>query len=366
MTRVFVPLSLALLAAACSSSSHTPDGGTPDGGAPTLVTASGTYSKTLTIKTGPKAGTCAFSLTVAGTEDKSTPWLCPTCTTIFRTPATFTAGSDCVMNLISAVPSTFWFGITADGHTYSGFDFAFAASDSPEGTFTQTAGQLTATLSLDSAQATISGSAQLTLGSAGGDPLGGWTPAASYSCGWPRTNPPAYQGNYEAIVGDKLPDGVFIDQCGDKVRLHDLLGRYLVLHANQTDRSGSCGPCNMAGDGQAQFEADMKALAIPTLVVTFAVPNYTTSRLSPSQTEVKSWVDATKTSGIALADRGFGSGVVILGGAIGDPTKVGYPGFSLAAPDGTILWATVGVDTSATANNTWTILKTQIMANAGK
>src|SRR5262249_37186231 len=117
-----------------------------------------------------------------------------------------------------------------------------------------------------------------------------------------------------------------------------------------------------AAQGQAAFETDMKTLGIDTLVVNVLVPDYAESTLTPAQSDLQAWVSANQVTGVALADRGYGTAG---GGGIAthnDINSVGYPSFVLVAPDGTVLSGTGGF----TANMTWPDLETQIKTHAGK
>jgi hypothetical protein len=336
-----------LLIVACSSAPPTP----------TVATLSGSYSETITLKAS--STTCSIAMTIDGVEDASTPWLCPTCTIMYRFPFQLTDGSACLTPILGQLPPDGWIGWSADNKLYVGFGEGFGSLIA--GSVAVSAKTVQATISVDNADITRAGTSQLTVGEKAGDREQGWTRSASYRCGWPRTNPPPYTGSYAAAAGNPLPDAVLEDQCGDKVRMHDLLGRYLVLAANQTGPK-TCGPCTGASQGQAAFEADIKGLGIDTLVVSLLVPDYTLSVLTPAQSDLQSWASANQVKGVALADRGYGTAVVGIVATHNDLTTFGYPSFVVVAPDGTVLTGTTGF----TANMTWTDLETQIKTHAGK
>jgi hypothetical protein len=324
---------------------------------PTVGTVAGTYSETITIKAG--GNSCALSVTVDGVEDASTPWLCPTCKIMYRSPFQPTTGASCLMPFFGGeLPPDMWIGWTADDKLYLGIGDGFATVTL--GTVTRSGASVQSTIAYDDANVTRAGTVQLTVGSKNGDRLQGWTRSASYRCGWPRTNPPPYTGNNMGSAGSTIPDAVLTDQCGDKVRLHDLLGRYLVIEMNQT-KPTTCGPCDMAAQGQAAFEADMKTLGIETLVVGLMVPQYTQSNFTPAPADLQSWVTTNSVKGIALADRGLGLSAVSAIATHGSPMDAGYPSFVVVGPDGTALTGDVGYDAMR-----WGSLRDYIKMHAGK
>jgi hypothetical protein len=325
-----------------------------------VATATGTLTETLVVKatsTTPST-TCSFTLDLAGVEDASAPWLCPDCQIFYRAPMNITSGADCLSTFFAnGAPPDYFFGWTANGTFHSSTGYAYASLEL--GKATTSASMVTVSLSLDNAQISVSGSGSFKLDKKAGDKLNGWIPAAKYSCGWPKTNPAAFSGKYNAMTGDQMPDGVLADQCGDNVRLQDLLGRYLVLAMNQT-KTG-CGPCDQAVAGQPKFEDDMKALGIDALVVSFLAPAYTDAELTVGKLDLTTWLGAHPNKGVALADRGYGGSVLGPWGANGDLTKIGYPSFGVVAPDGTMIGAIVGFDMS-----TWDSLESEIKMHAGK
>jgi hypothetical protein len=306
-----------------------------DGGA-RLATASLTLADTVALDDG---SSCAFSAALDGVEDDSTPWLCPSCLTTYVAPLSFITGADCLSPLFpGGAPPSLLFGWSSDGHFLYGFGDSAAAP---------------------SASATV----QSRLGNAAGDRLHGQVPPPSYDCGWPSAARPPFSGSYQPQLGDPLPDAVLDDQCGQPLRLFDLAGNYLVLHMNQSDMPdyAPCAPCQVAAAGQAQFEADMTALGIPTFVVSLLVPTNDDSELSPPQDRLQRWMMQEKVSGPVLADRGFGPTVVGPVAAGGDATAVSYPSLVLVGRDGTILWGSVGYDPMM-----WSDLETRIVADAAQ
>ncbi|MBK7582999.1 MAG: hypothetical protein IPI67_22735 [Myxococcales bacterium] len=322
----------------------------------TLATVKGTLTLNQANSTDPSAD-CSTTYEIDGVEDQSALWQCPSCKPTFRSAHKVTT-TNCKQPL---PPPTLSVGWGSDQKFYWG------PGTKPLlelGTATEQSGTVTITVSADfpapTGSLSVTGTGTLTLGTTQGDPLDGWRPSATYSCGWPQTKPPEYVGKYTPILNDKLPDGVFADACGDKVRLYDLLGRYLVIQANQTVQL-TCGPCDGAVAGQKAFEDAMKALNIPTLVVTMLVPDYGRAEFIPTVDDLKAWVDTNQVSGIALADRGFGPAAI--GSVLQKVPNFGYPSFLLVAPDGTIVFAQEGFDPT---QSVWTQLETEIKTHAGK
>ena len=320
-----------------------------------VATAAGSFSDTLTLDDG---STCAYSLPLDGVEDDSAPWLCPSCATTFVSPFQLTTGADCLApRFPGGPPPTFLFGWSTDQRFFFGFGNSFTSSSS--GTLSTAGDSLTASWS----SATDSGSAQLRLSSTPGDRLHGWQPPPSYDCGWPSAAPPPFTGSYQPSIGDPLPDAVLLDQCGQKLRLQDLSGSYVVLHMNQSDAPdyAPCGPCQMAAAGQAQFESDLSALGLSAFVVTLLVPTNLDVELSPPQDRLSQWSTTHGVTGPVLADRGFGPSVVGPAAAGGDLTQVGYPTLLLIGTDGTILSGTIGYDPMM-----WADLESRIQSDALK
>lgn len=305
---------------------------------------------------------CSTTLMLDGVEDESTPWQCPNCAKTFRAPRNVTS-TTCPPSDKPAPDMAFGWG--ADGRFY------FGTGTNPVlelGTATEQSG--TATVTIDASVPNgaggtmkFTGSGSLTLGTTEDDVLHGWRASSTYSCGWPKTDPPPFTGSYEPLVGEQLPDGVFTDQCGDKVRMRDLIGRYLVIHANQTTEK-TCPPCDLAAKAQKQFEDALAADGIDTLVVTLLAPAYTEANLIPTLDDVKSYLTWSGAGGVALADRGFATTVInhVEPGADG---ALGYPTFLVVAPDGRILSVAIGFNASATPT-TWGEIESTIKTDAGK
>ncbi len=321
----------------------------------TLATAKGSF----TIETVDSTNntTCSVTIEVDGVEDNSTPWQAPGAEKVFRSARNITANT-CGATGISETELFAW----SQGKFFGAKGFLRALEF---GTATVQGNSVTlgggSTIDIPpNGTLTVTLSGSLTLGTTEDDPLHGWRPSGTYSCGWPMTHPPASTAGYRPSVGDMLPDGVFTDQCGDKVRLLDLTGRYLVIQANQWISPG-CPPCDQGAMEQKQFEDDMQAAGIETLVVSMLVPDYNTPWLSPAVDDLKTFVTRTGTSGVVLADRGFAMAALTNPGNL-PPATASYPGYLVVAPDGKIISGVVGYGTSVT----WADVENQIKTDAGK
>jgi hypothetical protein len=341
-----------LLISGCHASGLDPDAGVPpdlavDAG-PMVAIANGSLDEKIT---GADGSQCSVTLIIAGVEERSEPWICPACTILFHAPMNFASGAPgCVSSAIynSPVPPDLYFGWTSDGKFFQALGSSYLPADHPSGAATLSAGAADVTLSDHQPDHSIDGTGHLVLGTAHGDPLAGWVPSSSNTCGFPKSDPPTYTGGYAPKVGDPLPDGVFLDACGDKVRLLGATGRFTVVMLNQADTK-SCAPCWRAAIGKLTFDADLEAMGIDVSVIALDVPSYFDIYRSPSPDDLKNWVTASKWDGQVLADRGYGSMLVATLGF------GGWPSFALVDPAGTIFYAQSGY-----TDGTWTTLSDQI------
>ncbi len=270
-----------------------------------------------------------------GVEDDSAPWLSALATSRFSsgtkvTSTTCPPDTSLTKNFAWADDGTFYFG--------SGYN-----RPAPLGTASVQGDAVTVTadFSIDDGNGgtlKLTGSGSLTLGTVDDDPLHGWRTSGASSCGWPQTKPAAFTGSYAPLVGDTLPDGVFMDQ-------------------------GGCGPCQLGSDTQKAFEDSMQALGVDTLVVSMLVPDYAKADQSPTLDDLKSFVTVTGTSGVALADRGFGAAIISSVAPGATQYSFGYPSYLLVAPSGKILY---GVQGFKDTPSTWDDLATRIKTDAGK
>jgi peroxiredoxin len=164
-----------------------------------------------------------------------------------------------------------------------------------------------------------------TLADAEGDRMNGWVPPATYACGWPKANPPAYTGDYAIVKGQQVPDGVFHDTCDEVVRLHDLQGTYMIIDMAAID----CPPCQSMAAGAEQFVTDMKAQGIDVRMVTLLAPSLSDT-LSPTSTaKLKTWTTKYGLTSPVLSDRGWGLSMFIP--LFSD--QVGYPSWVVVDPN---------------------------------
>jgi len=301
-------------------------------------TVAGTITWNVDFNATAEAGgaeDCAYTRTYAGVEDNSAPWLCPDCDAVFLADAEITEGRESCFDLVSTTDpaETEWLGF-GGGVWYRGAGGWL----SERGPATEADGVLTVEQVVDEADSggdyafDIRGA--LTLGEQPGDPLGGWAPAETYACGWPKADPPAYEGDYVAAIGATLPDGVFHDVCEDAVRLHDFAGAYLVVEISAMD----CPPCQNAAGEEEAFIAAMAAEGIPTHVVTMLAPSLSNTSGTPTTDELQEWIEAFDLASPVLADRVWG--LSVYGRYAGE--DFGYPTFFVVAPDLEILEIQVG------------------------
>ncbi len=193
------------------------------------------------------------------------------------------------------------------------------------------------------------------------DPLFGMVPPTDYDCGYSKSGLPEYQGSWEMTDND-IPDGVFLDSCGDYVRLHDMLGSgYAVIEASAI----FCGPCNSWAEQEPGFKDEMAQLGIDIKFVTLLVEKTTGPFDVVSQAQLQAWVDEHQLDGPILADRGYGHNVVgpyvqfVKNGV--DPADykyTGYPTWVLVNPSLQVLGVGVGCCP-------WNTIKAKVKADAG-
>ncbi|MCA9491085.1 MAG: redoxin domain-containing protein [Myxococcales bacterium] len=275
---------------------------------------------------------CSYTRHYVGVEDRSTPWLCIGCEQIFRASVEMEPGWETCWDTVStSLPlEEEWFGI--GGGTWYRQGVAFGDAETDGDSFSVSVTTDPDPADVGSMVFDISGSA--TTGEEEGDPLGGWVPAESYTCGWPKADPPAYTGDYTARIGGTLPDGVFDDVCKEPVRLHDFAGRYLIVEISAMD----CPPCQAAASEETAFVESMKAEGIEVEVITLLAPSLSDTAGTPTKPQLKQWIDQYDLHSPVLADRVWGLAVVAP--AVGD--GFGYPSMMVVSPDLEILDTSVG------------------------
>lgn len=298
---------------------------------------------------------CTYTRHYDAVEDASAPWLCPSCEVMFTADVTMTAGqADCFTQISPNPPAeTEWIGY-GNGTWYR----------SPQGPLFEL-GTTTITDTSISTEHTIIANesaiymgttydflitGQFTQGQEEGDPLNGFVAPATYACGWPKSDAPPYGGNYQLLVGETVPDGIFKDHCDEPVRLHDFKGTYLIIDMAAID----CPPCNTMADGEEAFIADMKAQGIDVHVITLLAPLLSDVFGETSKTKLTNWVNKYDLTSPVLGDRGWG--LAIFEPAIGADT-VGYPSWVIVNPDLKV----VAFDTGFSS---WDDFKMSILADA--
>jgi len=369
-------LSLGLVGMGCGSSDTTPDddgrgsggdattgagGATGTGGgdtAPSQRTVSGDITWTVTFDDAAKmtgATDCSYTRHYEGVENTSSPWRCPQCEVVFEATVAMTAGqSDCFPQVSPNAPVTEeWIG-WGNGVFYRG---PLGLRLSEQGTATVIDQGLTSTNVVPDLVATEVGAGTLafqvdgtfSLGEQAGDPNHGFDVPDTYACGWPKADPPPYQGDYTLRVGQALPDGVFDDHCGEPVRLHDFQGTYLVVDMSAID----CPPCNQKAAEQEAFVQEMAAAGFPVQVITLLAPSLQDPLGDTSQQQLQAWIDSYTLSTPVLADRAWG--LSLFSEAIMD---AGFPSWVLVSPDLEVL-------DLGTGYGGWSSYRTAILAHGG-
>ncbi len=270
---------------------------------------------------------CSYTRHYEASEDTSARWLCPQCEIMYLADVQMTVGlTDCFPQVSDAKPgATEWVG-------YGGGKWWRSAGMpmTDQGTATLDAAKVTTVNAVPPADAPKGGklsfdvTGSLAIGEEMGDPLNGWVPPATYACGWPKADPPAYTGDYSLAVKGTLPDGLFHDACGETVRLHDFKGSYLVVAMSAID----CPPCqDMAGKEEA-FIADMAAQGVKVHMITLLAPSLANVVGLTTTKMLNAWTTKFGLTVPVLADRGWG--LSTLGVALGD--QVGYPSLVIVDP----------------------------------
>jgi peroxiredoxin len=276
---------------------------------------------------------CTYTRHYEGVEDESAKWFCPSCEVIFKSTVEMTQGLDDCFSQVSpdAPPAEEeWIGY-GNGTYYRGLGIRMSeqgtiAVDASTGTITHAVTMLEAPAG-GTMEFAITGN--LTFGSEEGDPMNGFTPPATYACGWPKADPPAYTGDYTIAVGQTLPDGLFKDRCDETVRLHDLKGAYLIVEMGARD----CPPCQaMAGEEEA-FIADLAAQGITVYVVTLLAPSLANPLGETTINMLETWTNNYELTSPVLADRGWGLTMFL--DVFADQT--GYPSMAIVDPDLNVL-----------------------------
>jgi hypothetical protein len=280
---------------------------------------------------------CSYSRDYTnGVEFRHSPWLCTDCEAMVAADTLMTAGQDDCYSLVSSDSPVaeetlgwgaerFWRG--AGGANLLTDQGSASIDGSSLATFYEVPIRFDdASGDTWDAQFTVIG--ELILGTTMSDPMAGLYPPASYACGWPQADPPAYTGDYSLTVGQTLPDGIFRDACDDAVRLHDLAGSWLVIDVAAMD----CGPCQSMAAGATAFEASMADQGISARSVTLLAPSLSDPLGATSATALAAWASEFALEGPILADRGYGVWVVGRGAEATTGEAFGYPTWVVVDP----------------------------------
>ncbi|MFO0612781.1 MAG: redoxin domain-containing protein [Polyangiaceae bacterium] len=313
------------------------------GGAPPVLmrkTIAGDATWSVTFDDAAKmagATDCSYTRHYEGVEDRSAPWLCPTCTIMYKADVTVTAGAaDCFPQVSeSAPPKLEWIGYK-DGTWWRSAGFPMTA----QGTVTGPSDKLVVANTVTDLDASVGGKMQFEVAGtfaesvAEGDPLNGFVAPSTYACGWPKADPPAYTGDYTIVKGQTVPDGLFKDKCDEPVRLHDFKGTYLVIDMAAVD----CPPCQAMAGGEEKFVADMKAKGIDVKMITLLAPSLADPVGTTSKGKLNNWTTKYMLTSPVLGDRAWGQ-------AMFEPIftdQLGYPSWVVVDPDLKVVETGVG------------------------
>lgn len=287
---------------------------------------------------------CSYTRNYVGREDSALPWYCVDCEEMwFMQPVLEPGGEDCLYQVAyttTALPE--WMGFQGE-QFYRGSAVYLAPLQPLADALVIDGDTLTWTGAAEGELGDVGGFSRETEGSlelsrAEGGTLHELTPPDTYGCGWPKADPPAYEGDYVMRRGETLPDGVFRDQCDEPVRLHDFKGRYVLLITGAPD----CPPCVEAAEGLAGIEEQLADSGVELVVIELMSASVSASLDTPDQAQLQAWVDAHGLSSPVLADRTYGWQVVNENSG-----ATGIPNFILVDPELTVLdWSTgYGSDT---------------------
>jgi hypothetical protein len=311
-----------------------PGGGTTGGAAPELLeraTISGELTWQVTfdeVAQAAGATNCSYTRVYQGVEDRSAPWRCPACEVVFHAEVEVSAGgSDCYPQVSPDQPPApaEWIGYGA-GVWYRGPEITSA-----QGTAQADGAEVTvanAVMDLEAPSGGLMGftvAGTFSLGEERGDPLHGFVAPASYACGWPKADPPPYQGDYLAVVGETVPDGLLLDACEQAVRLHDFQGSYVLLKMSARD----CAPCQTMASGEEAWMAEMKAQGVDVQVVTLLAPSLGEPLALTTTAMLEGWSNEFELTSPVLADRAWGVAIFLPL----FPESLAYPSWLLVDPE---------------------------------
>lgn len=289
---------------------------------------------------------CSYTRQYSATEDRSAPWLCPDCELMLRADVDMVQGEeDCYAQVSSSTPSAVERLGWKDGQWWRGSGENYPLSEQG----TATAGSKSVevlndvdTVNYDDYELNFLVEGSLDLGTDSGDPMAGYTPPSSYSCGWPSAEALPYEGDWSIAEGELLPDGWFLDSCEQSVRLHDFAGRWMVIDVSAMD----CPPCQDMARDEPAFAENMAQAGVDVAVITLLAPSlYAT--LDPMSTEqLQEWESTYDLHSPVLGDRGYGYAVV---GSWADAALggFGYPTWVVVDPNLKVVGGGVGYSSFA-------------------
>ncbi len=280
-----------------------------------LATFDGTMQWTVTYgRVAHEAGfeNCSYERYYTAEEDRTVPWLCHDCDVIYRATVGMSVEDEaCYRTAFATSPEPVeWLGLGPDA---DGDPLWYRASEnqrlSPRASASVEGDVVTVSYQegwapLDPSVAPegkyfLEIEGELSLGEGEGDPWHGLLPPATYTCGWPDRSPPAYDGPWILEEGSLLPDGAFLDRCDEALRLHDLVGSWLVVNVSAMD----CGDCQAMALETGAFLAEAGP---PVSVVTLLTKSLASPFIATRRSDIDAWADAFDLSSPVLRDRGWG------------------------------------------------------------
>lgn len=270
---------------------------------------------------------CTYVRHYEAGEDTAHDWLCPECDTVYKADVSFVSGREtCYQQVGAGHPIPDELIGHSDGSWMRARSWNSRLTRAGSSTLRGLTWDVQASGSADLPQGaltfTVNGS--LDRSRRDGDTTGGFTPPATYACGWPQSAVPAYTGDWTVAVGQPMPDVVLTDICDEPVRLYDLLDGYMVLYSAAAD----CIMCRDMASGHAAFQAELDALPWDATVVSLLAPALSNADGTPAIPVLSQWNSLYGLQGMpVLRDRGFA--LYVLGSV--------YPTSVVVAPDGTVI-----------------------------
>ncbi len=284
---------------------------------------------------------CSYTRAYDGLTDLSAPWLCPDCLSTWRAEVDVDRdGKDCYERLFGRTPDAVeWLGWDGGEARRGPRNYrlgSLGAADwdgddrlavSFEETYT--GAELLVLGVPPEATVRMSVEGELTRRPGEGDPMHGFEPPDEYACGWPQSDAPPYEGDSVLVGGGVVPDGFFLDGCGEPVRLHHLSGRYLVIDVSAVD----CPPCQIMAEEAPAFREEMETAGLDVMTVTLLAPSLGAVLEPTPRRTLNDWSDTFGLHDPVLSDRGWG--LWVAGSYVGE--SFGYPTWIVVAPDLTVI-----------------------------